>query len=86
VRDVAGHHRGQGTRLQVNPIACDGIGICGHLAADLVRFDTWGYPIPTDRPLRGREIRTAKAAISACPRRALFLTAQPARRPPGGSG
>ena len=60
-------------RLRVDPVACDGIGICAHLAADVVRVDTWGYPILSSQPLHGRGERQARAAIAACPRRALFL-------------
>lgn len=61
-------------RLRVDPVACDGIGMCAHLASDLVRLDSWGYPIVTDRPVRGADGRRAQRAVSACPRRALFLT------------
>ena len=32
-------------RLRVDPIACDGVGICTHLAPDLVGVDSWGFPI-----------------------------------------
>jgi ferredoxin len=64
----------QGRRLQVNPIACDGVGMCGLIAAELVSFDSWGYPVLTPRRLVGRDLRAAKAAVAGCPRRALFLT------------
>lgn len=61
------------TRLRVNIIACDGVGICGHLAPEVVRVDSWGYPIVDEAPLdRGRR-RQAKSAVRGCPRRALFL-------------
>jgi ferredoxin len=60
-------------RLHVDPVACDGVGICAHLAADIVRVDTWGYPIVSSRPLEGRSERQARAAVAACPRRALFV-------------
>jgi len=60
-------------RLRVNAVACDGVGICGHLAAELVRFDSWGFPIVTARPMNRREVRRAIAAVAACPRRALFI-------------
>jgi ferredoxin len=68
-------HRQQGKerRLQINPIACDGVGMCGHVAAELVSFDSWGFPILPRRPLVGRDLRAAKAAAASCPRRALFL-------------
>lgn len=67
---------GGGERLRVDPLACDGIGLCAHVAASLVRMDSWGYPVMPP-PLADRRARAAaKAAVKACPRRALFLTAQ----------
>jgi ferredoxin len=64
---------GLNRRLRVNPVACDGVGICGHLAAELVRFDSWGYPIVTERALDQRDLNRATAAVAACPKRALFI-------------
>jgi ferredoxin len=60
-------------RLRLDPIACEGVGICAHLAADLVRVDSWGYPILTTDPLGRRTVRQARAAVTACPHRALFI-------------
>jgi ferredoxin len=60
-------------RLRVNPVACDGIGICMHLAPTLVRSDSWGYPLLTDDPLDRADRRAAEAATAACPRRAMFV-------------
>ena len=60
--------------LGVNPIACDGIGICAHLAPDLVRLDSWGYAILARRSLEADDERRAGLAVAACPRRALFIT------------
>lgn len=61
-------------RLRVDPVACDGIGICAHLAPDLVRLDTWGYPIVSADRLDAATQRQAAAATAACPRKALFTT------------
>jgi ferredoxin len=47
--------------------------MCGHVAAELVSFDSWGFPILPRRWLVGRDLRAAKAAAASCPRRALFL-------------
>ena len=66
-----------GWRLRVDPLACDGIGICAHLAPELVRVDSWGYPILPTEPLRLRDLRAAQTVVTGCPRRALFL------QPPG---
>jgi ferredoxin len=60
-------------RLRLDPIACEGVGICAHLAADLVRVDSWGYPILAADPLARRTMRQATAAVTACPHRALFI-------------
>lgn len=64
-------------RLRLNPVACDGVGICGHLAGELVRFDSWGFPIVTDRALNRPDLNRATAAVAACPRRALFIEHSP---------
>jgi ferredoxin len=59
--------------LRVDPIACDGVGICSHLAPDLIVVDSWGYPIVDSRPLRRSEWRTAEGVANACPRKALYI-------------
>jgi len=60
-------------QLRVDPVACDGVGICSHLAADLVTVDSWGFPVVSAESLDARTRRQAKAAVAACPRRALFV-------------
>ena len=59
--------------LRVDPIACDGIGMCAHLADELVRLDSWGYPILPQRELAPAEVRRAARAVAGCPRKALRL-------------
>lgn len=61
------------TTLRVDPVACDGIGVCAHLAPDSISVDSWGYPVVDPTPLSNRERRSAQAAVAACPRRALFF-------------
>ncbi len=60
-------------RLRVDPVRCDGIGICAHLAPQIVTVDSWGYPIIASAPLDRRSRRRAESAVSACPRKALFI-------------
>ncbi|HZC70785.1 MAG TPA: ferredoxin [Jatrophihabitans sp.] len=60
-------------RLRVDIVACDGVGICAHLASGLVRVDSWGYPIIEAHQLTRTTGRQARAAVQACPRRALFI-------------
>lgn len=63
-------------RLRVDPSVCDGVGICAHLAPDLVTVDSWGYPVLDPEPLStASERRQAAAAAAACPRSALYLDA-----------
>lgn len=59
--------------LRVNLIACEGVGICVHLAPDLVRVDSWGFPIVAPLPLDRTGRRHARAAVRACPHKALFI-------------
>jgi ferredoxin len=68
-------------RLRVDPVACDGIGLCAFLAANAVELDRWGYPIVVERDLEPDEVRGANRAVKACPRRALFLDRVPAPAP-----
>lgn len=59
--------------LRVDPVACDGIGLCAHLAASVVELDRWGYPIVSPDALSRSEVGEARSAVRACPRRALWL-------------
>jgi ferredoxin len=63
-------------RLRIDPTRCDGVGICAHIAGALVSVDSWGYPILQAEPLRPRDERRARAAVAACPRRALFISGE----------
>ena len=67
------HVQAGAPRLVVDPVACDGIGICAHLAPNLVVLDTWGFPITPDPPLQHADLRSARAAVAGCPRHALIL-------------
>jgi ferredoxin len=65
-------------KLRVNPIACEGHGLCAELLPELVELDEWGYPI-----LRAEEIPRqleplARRAVDACPTLALALVRQSA--------
>jgi ferredoxin len=62
---------GTGTaRLRVDPVACDGIGMCARLTA-AVRLDEWGYPVVGT--LRPDQAAAAGRAVRACPRGALWI-------------
>jgi ferredoxin len=61
-------------RLRVDAVACAGIGICAYLAPDTLTLDSWGFPIAPPGHLTARQLRSARIAAAACPKRALHLT------------
>jgi ferredoxin len=69
-------------KLRVNPIACEGHGLCAELVPELIRLDDWGFPIVADGEVP-RSLQThARRAVAACPTLALALerTAQSEER------
>ena len=65
--------------LVVDPITCDGHGLCAEILPEWIGLDDWGYPIiPREPvPLRFREL--AERAVKACPTLALRLQASEER-------
>jgi ferredoxin len=59
--------------LQLNPIACDGRGLCAELLPELVRLDDWGYPIIAPGGVPSELTAHARRAVEACPMLALSL-------------
>ena len=59
-------------RLQIDPIACSGHGLCADLLPELIELDEWGYPIIEARVPAGL-LSHARRAVSACPALALRL-------------
>lgn len=74
-----------GDRLRIDPAACDGIGVCAHLATAVIELDRWGFPILADRDLSRTEGSAARRAVRACPRNALWIDPATAVRPAGGA-
>ena len=60
-------------RIAVNPIECDGHGICAELFPERVRLDDWGYPIIDPAPVPRELMHHARRAVTACPKLALML-------------
>ncbi len=70
-------------RLRVNPIACDGHGLCAELLPELIWMDEWGYPVVQENvPAALAEL--AQRAVSACPTLALVLSDDASAAPPKG--
>jgi len=68
-----GRRGAQRSRVVMDPTTCAGVAMCAHVAPDLIELDSWGYPMLPRQPLHGAELRAARAAVRACPRRALFI-------------
>jgi len=62
-----------GTRLRVDPIACDGRGLCAEILPDLITLDDWGFPIIGDRDVPTSLIQEAGESVRICPKLALRL-------------
>ena len=60
-------------RVRVDPIACDGHGVCAELFPERVSLDDWGYPMVDDTPIDDRLLPHAKRAVVQCPVSALRL-------------
>jgi ferredoxin len=66
-----------GLRLRVNPIACDGRGLCAEVLPELIRVDDWGFPVLAEGRVPAG-LRTAAAeAVRICPKLALRLEPGP---------
>ena len=67
-------------KLRVNPIACEGHGICAELLPELIRLDEWGYPIVDDVEVSRALEQHARRAVADCPTLALILERSPSQR------
>jgi ferredoxin len=75
-----------GHRLAVDWSRCDGHGLCGHLAPELIRLDGNGYPTFADAPVPVWLEPSARKAVAMCPALALRLTkGNHEKRPPNGA-
>ena len=59
--------------LVVDPILCDGHGVCAELFPERVVMDHWGYPVIDREEIPTGLIEHARRAVAACPRLALHL-------------
>ena len=59
--------------LRLDPIACDGHGVCAELFPERIELDDWGYPIVDGSPVPERLLPDARRAVFACPVLALKL-------------
>ncbi len=59
--------------MRIDPIRCDGFGMCAELLPERIRLDDWGYPIIDPRPIGETLQAIARRAVRACPVGALRL-------------
>ena len=59
--------------LRVDPIACDGHGLCAELFPEWISLDDWGFPIVDPRPVPASLEHHARRAVRECPKLALML-------------
>ncbi len=67
--------------IKVDPIACDGRGVCAELFPERIQLDEWGYPIIDSSPIDAHLMGHAKRAVAACPVLALWLERVVVSRP-----
>jgi len=59
--------------LSVDRIKCDGRGLCAEILPELIRLDSWGYPIITPGPIPDHLMALAQRAVDDCPVLAIAL-------------
>jgi len=59
--------------IQVNPIKCDGHGLCAELFPERISLDEWGFPIIEEGAVPASLERHARRAVDECPALALRL-------------
>ncbi len=59
--------------LRLDPIACDGHGLCAELFPERIRLDDWGFPILDPRRCPAALDEHARRAVAECPKLALRL-------------
>ena len=60
-------------KLMVDPIACDGAGVCAELLPEMISLDPWGFPIIHGAEVPPGLVDLARRATVSCPRLALTL-------------
>ncbi|MGA2931773.1 MAG: ferredoxin [Acidimicrobiales bacterium] len=59
--------------LMVDPISCDGRGVCAEMLPERIELDRWGYPIIDGDDIAPALVDHAVRAVRACPKQALHL-------------
>jgi ferredoxin len=67
------------SRIAVDPVSCEAVGLCAYLAPSLISLDRWGYPVLPRQVLGVEEERAGIRAARGCPRQALAVVPADAR-------
>lgn len=59
--------------LIIDPIACDGHGVCAELFPERIDRDPWGFPIIDGQEISPALADHAQRTVISCPRQALHL-------------
>jgi ferredoxin len=60
-------------RLRVDWIRCEGYGLCGDYAPEVIDLDDWRYPILRPGPVDAAFMNVVRRAVDCCPMKALIL-------------
>lgn len=66
----------KGATLRVDPIACDGHGLCAELFPERISLDDWGFPVIDPTPIPRQLAQHAQRAVGECPKCALRLVSR----------
>lgn len=59
--------------FRLDPIRCDGYGMCAEVLPELIALDDWGYPVIEAGPIPAGLLGHARRAADVCPALALRL-------------
>lgn len=60
--------------MVVDPVSCDGHGVCAELFPERIHLDPWGFPLISGEEIPRHLRDHAHRAVESCPRLALLLS------------
>ena len=68
--------------IVIDPVACDGHGVCAELLPELISLDDWGYPVLRSPDVPTDLLPLARRARDLCPSLAVLITDRGSRGRP----
>ena len=59
--------------LVLDPVACDGRGVCAEMLPERIELDRWGFPVIDGTAITTALFEHAVRAVRSCPKQALHL-------------